>query len=657
MKKLLALGFAALLAGASFAQRACHTMDVLERQRQQDPSLDERMQQIERVTENYLRNGSAYSNERVTGVITIPVVVHVIYNSSKSQENISDAQINSQIAVLNEDFRKTNADHVNVPSLFSSLKADTEIQFALATTTPTGAPTTGITRKASTRSSWGTNDDCKRSSLGGVDPWDPSRYLNIWVCNIGGGILGYAQFPGGSSATDGVVISPQYFGSSSKGSGFYLSAPFDKGRTATHEVGHWLNLRHIWGDANCGNDFVADTPTQQTSNGGCPTFPKPSCGNTSDMWMNYMDYTDDRCMYMFTLGQKDRMRATFEPGGGRSGFVGGSTTPTTCSVPASLSTTAITSSSATLNWGAVSGAASYDVRIKPVSSSTWTNFNGRTGTSLSVTGLSASTNYEWQIRTNCSGSSSAYSASVNFTTSSASLTWCASRGNNNQYEWIDLVRLGSINRSSSRETNGYINTGLSTNLVRGSSQTITYSARFSSSAYTEYWKVWIDWNRNGTFESSELIVNRTSSSSANLSTSFTVPTSAVLGQTRMRVSMSDANQTACSNPFSYGEVEDYTINITATAKTDIDGVTAAEPFEAQIYPNPASNVAHIKLIGAKDNNQVQIYDMAGRNVYTATINGSEDHNIDLASFEKGIYIINITTADGVVERRKLVVQK
>ncbi|GAB4130429.1 MAG: hypothetical protein OHK0045_07480 [Raineya sp.] len=656
MKKLFALGFAALLFSASFAQRTCHTMHVLEEQRQQDPELDQRMQHIERVTENYLRNGSTYGNERVTGVVTIPVVVHVIYNSSKTQENISDAQINSQIAVLNEDFRRTNPDHVNVPSLFSSLKADTEIQFVLATTDPNGNPTTGITRKSSTRTSWGTNDDCKKTSTGGVAPWDATRYLNIWVCNIGGGILGYAQFPGGSTATDGVVISPQYFGSSSKGTGFYLSAPFDKGRTATHEVGHWLNLRHIWGDANCGNDFVSDTPTQQTSNGGCPSFPKPSCGNTSDMWMNYMDYTDDRCMYMFSLGQKDRMRATFEPGGGRSGFVSSSTP--TCAVPASLSTSAITASSATLNWGAVSGASTYDVRIKAVSSSTWTNFNGRTGTSLNVTGLAASTAYEWQIRTNCSGSASAYSASVNFTTTSSSVTYCASRGNNNQYEWIDLVRLGSINRTSSRETNGYTNTGLSTNLVRGATQTITYSARFSSTAYTEYWKVWIDFNANGTFESNELVVNRTSRSSANLSTSFTVPTTAVLGQTRMRVSMSDANQTACSNPFNYGEVEDYTVNITASARVDIDELAANEEnFETQIYPNPASNVAHIKLIGAKDNKQVQIFDMAGRNVYTATINAYEDHNVNLASFEKGIYVIQVIGAEGVVDRKKLVVQK
>lgn len=144
-----------------------------------------------------------------------------------------------------------------------------------------------------------------------------------------------------------------------------------------------------------------------------------------------------------------------------------------------------------------------------------------------------------------------------------------------------------------------------------------------------------------------------------MSTTFTVPTTAVLGQTRMRVSMSDANQTACSNPFNYGEVEDYTVNIVASARVDVEAVLASnETFEAQIYPNPASNVAHIKLIGTKDdNNQVQIYDMAGRVVYTATINGNEDHNVDLASFEQGIYIINIATANGMVERKKLVVQK
>ena len=150
---------------------------------------------------------SQNQNNKINGsIITIPVVVHVIYNNSS--ENISDAQIQSQIDVLNEDFRRTNSDANNT----WSQAADTEIEFCLSTVDPNGNATTGITRKSSNTSSWGTNDNMKKSSQGGVDPWNSAEYLNMWVCNIGGGILGYAQFPGGSAATDGVVVGPQYFG-------------------------------------------------------------------------------------------------------------------------------------------------------------------------------------------------------------------------------------------------------------------------------------------------------------------------------------------------------------------------------------------------------------------------------------------------------------
>ncbi|KQC32058.1 peptidase [Nonlabens sp. YIK11] len=238
------------------------------------------------------------------GVVNIPVLVHVIY--SNNAENISDAQINSQIAVLNQDFRKSNSDVNQVPSQFADLAADSEVTFTLA----------GVTRKASSRTSWGTNNAMKSSANGGVDVVDPANYLNIWVCNIGGGILGYAQFPGGSAATDGVVISPQYFGNTGS-----VSAPFDQGRTATHEVGHYLNLRHIWGDGRCNrDDFVSDTPTSDRANYGCPTYPTTNC-RSADMTMNYMDYTNDACMYMFSSGQKARMRALFAAGGARESLI------------------------------------------------------------------------------------------------------------------------------------------------------------------------------------------------------------------------------------------------------------------------------------------------------------------------------------------------
>ncbi|MEM7041014.1 MAG: zinc metalloprotease, partial [Bacteroidota bacterium] len=228
-----------------------------------------------------------------------------------------------------EDFRRNNADRQNTPSAFTGVAADSEIEFCLATTDPNGNPTNGITRTFTNSTSFSANDAMKFQSSGGKDAWPTGQYLNMWVCNLGGGLLGYAQFPGsGSASTDGVVVGYNYFGNTGA-----VSAPFNKGRTTTHEVGHWLNLRHIWGDANCGNDFVSDTPTQQSDNSGCPNHPLPSCGNSGDMFMNYMDYTNDACMNLFTEGQKDRMRAVVGPGGFRSSLLsslgcGGAPPPT-----------------------------------------------------------------------------------------------------------------------------------------------------------------------------------------------------------------------------------------------------------------------------------------------------------------------------------------
>jgi hypothetical protein len=149
----------------------------------------------------------------------------------------------------------------------------------------------------------------KYSSTGGQDAWNTSDYLNIWVCNLASGLLGFATFPGGNSNTDGVVCDYAYFGNTGT-----ATSPYDLGRTATHEVGHWLNLYHIWGDSYCGNDYVSDTPKHEESNYGCPSYPHASScsgtGSSGEMFMNYMDYTNDACMFMFSTGQKNRMRAT-----------------------------------------------------------------------------------------------------------------------------------------------------------------------------------------------------------------------------------------------------------------------------------------------------------------------------------------------------------
>lgn len=298
--------------------KTCHSMDVLNEQLEKDPSLYQRMYDIEFATRKFLQRNKKPGNgngnggggngggggggttdppvDDGLGVINIPVYIHVVY--SNSNENISDAQINSQMNVLNEDFRSTNGDVNQVPSEFAGVVADSEINFTLA----------GTFRYSDSRTSWGTNNAVKSA----YPPVTPETHMNIWVCNIGGGILGYAQFPGGNLATDGVVVSPQYFGTTG-----FVSAPFDGGRTLTHEVGHYFNLRHIWGDGRCRqDDFVADTPSSDRPNYGCPNYPTAHC-RTNDMTMNYMDYVNDACMYMFSEGQKARMRAIFASGGAR----------------------------------------------------------------------------------------------------------------------------------------------------------------------------------------------------------------------------------------------------------------------------------------------------------------------------------------------------
>lgn len=243
----------------------------------------------------------------------IPVVVHVLH--STPDDKISKAQVDSQIAVLNEDYNGKNADHDRVPEAFKRFVGNPGLEFVLATTGPDGKATDGITYTATTVRDFTVDDRMKSDQSGGKSPWDTTRYLNIWVCTLRDGLLGYAQFPGGNPATDGVVITTQAFG---RGAEFDLLASFNRGRTATHEIGHYLNLFHIWGNdilPNCtDSDSVTDTPNQFGPNTGKPAFPHHSCGNDGDgdMFMNYMDYVDDDTMFMFSQHQVARMHATLE---------------------------------------------------------------------------------------------------------------------------------------------------------------------------------------------------------------------------------------------------------------------------------------------------------------------------------------------------------
>jgi hypothetical protein len=286
------------------SQRKCAADEVLQEQLKTDPSLRNRMEQVEEFTRRVAANPKNY-RLLGSGIIEIPVVVNVLYRTAA--QNVSPAQIQSQIDVLNKDFSATNSDY-NLTSTYNSVKSgDVRVRFVLDV----------INRKQTNKKSWGLNDAMKKNAQGGINPSSPATKLNLWVCNLSSGYLGYAQFPGGSSATDGVVIDDNAFGTTGS-----AAAPFNKGRTATHEVGHWMNLRHIWGDATCGNDQVGDTPQHNTANYGCPSAGhKSTCSGTPvEMTMNYMDYTDDACMYMFSAGQKTRMLAVFASGGPRNSF-------------------------------------------------------------------------------------------------------------------------------------------------------------------------------------------------------------------------------------------------------------------------------------------------------------------------------------------------
>ncbi len=408
-------------------ERHCASMEVLAQQLLQDPDMAARMEAIERHTLQFHEEHDLESRDRV--VITIPVVFHIIHNGDApgTNENISDAVIQAQLNQLNLDFSLTNIEASQIPVIFRPVAANTEIQFCLAQRKPDGTATTGINRVNGGKDSWTINQI--NSTLKPSTIWDRNQYLNIWSVAFGGtdgSVLGFAQFPGGVANTDGVVV--KYSSIGSVASPNPAGGNYARGRTATHEIGHWLNLRHIWGDATCGNDYVSDTPVHNKSNGGCPTYPHLStcAGAPVEMTMNYMDYTYDACMYMFSAGQKDRMQSVLNSGGARAGLTtsqgcgtsGGGIIGGSCGTPSGLTATSISTNSATLGWAAVSGATAWNVRFRQTGSTAWVTI-AIAGASGEVTGLTANTDYEFQVQAICNSTAGSFSTSANFTTASA----------------------------------------------------------------------------------------------------------------------------------------------------------------------------------------------------------------------------------------------
>jgi hypothetical protein len=298
-----------------FAQRECATQQYVAGIAS-NANIANRMADVENFIQNSSNNiKSSIANGTAGKVfIRIPVVIHVLYNAPHL--NISDEQIKTQLDALNRDFRRQNSDTINTPARFKSLAADVQIEFVLATADPKGRATTGIIRKQTAVAEWNMDDKIKFSANGGDDAWDTRYYLNIWVGKMRS-LLGYSSAPGGPVEKDGLVISVTAFGTQN------VSAPYDMGRTVVHEAGHWMGLKHIWGDTYCGDDLVNDTPKQGGFTSGCPITFRSSCNNGTmgDMYMNYMDFTNDACMNLFTLGQAERMQTLFQSGGPKNSFL------------------------------------------------------------------------------------------------------------------------------------------------------------------------------------------------------------------------------------------------------------------------------------------------------------------------------------------------
>lgn len=641
MFRKILFSFAALLLlafGAHAQHRNCAAEEVLSQQLLDNPALQQEIDRIEQHARQFAQDGGGAGNR---AVITIPVVIHLVYYNST--QNLTDAQLLSQIDVLNDDFRRTNADAGNTPAAFQGVAADCEISFCMAKQDPNGNSTNGIERRQTTVNGFSTNDNVKFFSTGGLDIWDRNKYLNIWVCNLSGGLLGYAQFPGGPANTDGVVCDYAYFGTIGS------TPPFDKGRTATHEVGHWLNCYHIWGDdgVSCtGTDNASDTPNQADENYGCPSFPQISCSNgpNGDMFMNYMDYTDDACMNVFTAAQKSRMQALFASGGARVALATspGCNEPSGCGSPTGLTTTNITQTSATCNWGAVSGATTYTFEWKKNADPSYTVVSNLTVLTHTLNGLVSGTLYDFRVKAICSGVEGAY-ASAQFTTASN----CS-----DQYE---------PNNSNSTAKSVPINTA--------------FAAQIATATDKDYYKFG---NTSGEKHIKVELTNLPLDYDLKLYRGTTlVGTSENAGTANELIVLNNATVSTNYKAYVYGyngawsNTQCYTFKASRRASSwrndgsEEDGeiIPVEVIFENAgfgMFPNPATEHLTVEVPMESDGNvSVTILDPSGKAALTQQqmlTKGENQFSFDLSKLPNGVYFVQVRNGE-IAKTRKLVVQK
>lgn len=686
----------------------CSALDHEAYLQSQNPNRAAELQAYEATIQNWVNQQA--NNPTPQAIITIPVVVHVVYNTNA--ENITDNQILSQIQVLNEDYSLTNPDASSIPSAFNSVKANCEIQYCMATIDPNGNPTNGIRRVSTSTTSFSTNDAVKFTSQGGDNAWSTTDYLNLWVCDLQGGLLGYGEFPTASATnTFGLVMDYQCFGSNytSYGSGFSLNGAFDRGRTATHEIGHCFNLRHIWGDdgsACSGSDQCADTPNQADENYGCPSFPSnSSCSNSGDMSMNYMDYTNDACMYMFTLNQKTRMLAVLNSApynalqnstacqsasagvdGGISAIIspgttlcGGTFTPqvtllnsgTTTLTSATINYRIDANTNQTYSWtGSLASSASTTVTLSSMTTTAGTHtFTAFTSNPNNTTDVNTANDQQQRTFTvSSTGQNLPYSEGFESTsfpqggmtlnnpdnattwvrTTAAAKTGVASAFMDNMNYTangeVDEMILPNLNLSS--VTNPVLTFQVAYQLYTDPSATTTYSDTLRVWISTDCGITWIPvygkWGANLT------------TTTPTFSTNPFVPTT---NQWRLETVSLSAYQSYSNVMVKFRHITDYEnglyvddINIQNT--TDVQNLTMTN--DIQMYPNPSTGIVNMDVnLFNRDNLTINVTNSIGQRVSQVsdenTFGGR--YVLDLSNEPNGVYFVEVQTGTEVVTRR------
>lgn len=659
------------------AQRNCAAMEVLERQLLQHPTHRQALKAIEAQTALFVQQQAGVRS--TTGALVIPVVVHVVYNTS--EQNISHEQVKSQLQALNEDFRRTNADAD--PTWPQA--ADTGIEFALATRAPNGSPTTGITRTATSITGFSTNDAIKHSGSGGKNAWPADSYLNIWVGPLEGNVLGYAQFPGGSASTDGVVIGYKYFGTSGT-----ATAPFNRGRTTTHEVGHWLNLRHIWGDGGCSaDDAVADTPPADAPSYGCQTG-KESCGGRN-MVQNYMDYSDDACMNLFTSGQKDRMQALLALGGARASLLrsaglGEAATPT----PACTATTVALK----LVLDSYPAETSWELKDSSGTLVAAGSGYGTSNATINERFCLPDGCYEFIIKDAYGDGICCTYGNGSYQLTDASGTMLASGGNYGHIE-TKTVCVGGATTTPSCPTidfNAYTITGFpnqdyGTHQVQENGATLyltgntwkqipyNYTVTPSTLLEFEYRSTQMSEIQGIAFENDNAITPKYSfriygNQSWGISNyddysgtdwkKYTIPVGDFFtGNFNKLVFMGDDDlydrQTSYFRNVKVYEGSCGTTRLAAirTGEKAVVGTASEYAFGIRLFPNPATDHIYLELMGEKTA-QAVLYNSTGKQVWTGTLAEHQEISVDVRTLAAGIYTLRILGQDGSAVYQKFI---